>query len=153
MKKSSAFTLIELLVVLATVSILISITIPRFHGMRDEGNIAKAKTELRTIQDAVEAYALHNARTYPEFLSQLTLVKPTLLPRVPDDPYGTISGCQNQKRPYRYVRGGNANNLYVIYSMGPGRNGLASIDASDNVSEINAESCIYVSNIHDDTKP
>ena len=42
-RRSSGFTLIELLIVVAVISILISIALPRFKGMQDEGNIAKAK--------------------------------------------------------------------------------------------------------------
>ncbi|UCD15446.1 MAG: prepilin-type N-terminal cleavage/methylation domain-containing protein, partial [Candidatus Omnitrophota bacterium] len=50
------FTLIELLIVIAVISILLSIALPRFRGMQEEGNIAKAKGELRTLQTAVESY-------------------------------------------------------------------------------------------------
>jgi ornithine carbamoyltransferase len=66
MKKG--FTLIEMLIVIAVISILIGIALPRFKGMQDEGNIAKAKGELRTLQTAVESYRIHNTAypaTYP----------------------------------------------------------------------------------------
>ena len=49
------FTLIELLIVIAIISILVGITLPRFRGMQEEGNIAESKAELRTLQTAVES--------------------------------------------------------------------------------------------------
>lgn len=63
MKKG--FTLIELLIVIAVISILIGIALPRFKGMQEEGKIAQAKAELRTLQTAVESYYIHNNNTYP----------------------------------------------------------------------------------------
>src|SRR3989339_339671 len=62
MKKG--FTLIELLIVIAVISILIGIALPRFKGMQDEGNIAKATGELRTLKTAVESYYIHNNSTF-----------------------------------------------------------------------------------------
>ena len=59
------FTIIELLIVIAVISILIGIALPRFRGMQEEGKIAQAKGELRTLQTAVESYYIHNSNTYP----------------------------------------------------------------------------------------
>ena len=58
------FTIIELLIVIAVISILVGIALPRFRGMREEGLIAQAKGELRTIQTALESYFIHN-NAYP----------------------------------------------------------------------------------------
>ena len=41
------FTILELLIVIAVIAILVGIALPRFKGMQDEGNIARAKGELR----------------------------------------------------------------------------------------------------------
>jgi general secretion pathway protein G len=143
----SGFTLIELLIVIAVISILIGIALPRFKGMQEEGNIAKAKGELRTLQTAVESYYIHNNNTYPSSLSALTSQTPNIVSSIPDDPFAA-SGTS-----YSYVRGGTNNRYYVIYSVGPGGNGSATISASDTVSETNGSSCIYVSNAGQDTQP
>lgn len=141
------FTLIELLIVIAVISILISIAIPRFKGMQDEGNIAKGKGELRTLQTAVESFYIHNNNAYPVALADVAAatVKPKIVNEIPTDPFGTAA--------YGYVRGGTNNKFYVIYSVGPDGNGSATIGLSDAVTETNGDSCIYVSNAGTDTKP
>ena len=144
MFRRKGFTLIELLIVIAVITILLGITLPRFKGMQDEGNIAKAKGELRTLQTAVESYYIHNNNAYPSALSTLTSQTPLIVNSIPNDPFG--SGA------YGYSRGGTNNKFYVIYSVGPGGNGSASI-SSDAVSETNGSSCIYVSNAGQDTTP
>lgn len=145
------FTLIELLVVIAVIAILVGIAIPRFKGMQDEGNIAKAKAELRTLQAAVESYYIHNNNAYPAtgsaaLQTALAAAVPSIINYVPTDPFSS-SGVD-----YGYVLGGTNNKFYVIYSAGPGGNGSAVI-TSDAVVETNGSSCIYTSNAGQDTQP
>ena len=144
MKK--AFTLIELLIVIAVISILIGIALPRFKGMQDEGNIAKSKGELRTLQSALESYYIHNSNAYPAALSSLTSAVPNLVSSIPADPFSTTSAS------YGYVRGGTNNKFFVVYSVGPSANGSATITL-DAVAETNGSSCIYASNAGQDSQP
>ena len=151
MLKKKGFTLIELLIVIAVISILIGIALPRFKGMQDEGNIAKAKGELRTLQTAVESYYIHNSNAYPAtgaaaLQTALASAVPSIINFVPTDPFSS-SGAD-----YAYVMGGTNSKFYIIYSAGPDGNGSASIVA-DAVSETNSSSCIYVSNMSTDTQP
>lgn len=149
MKKG--FTLIELLIVIAVISILIGISLPRFKGMQDEGNIAKAKGELRTLQTAVESYYIHHSNAYPATTSAalqtaLSTATPNIIDHVPTDPFsGTAAD-------YEYVLGGTNDKYYVIYSAGTGGNGSAVI-TNNTVVETNGSSCIYVSNAGRDTQP
>ena len=145
MKKG--FTLIELLIVIMVISILIGIALPRFRGMREEGLIAQAKGELRTLQTAVESYYIHNNNTYPTtFPDDIEGASPDIIgPTAPTDPF-------DPGNDYGYVRGGTNNQYYVIYSVGADGNGSATI-AVDVVSEANGDSCIYVSNTGRDTTP
>jgi len=148
-KMKRGFTLIELLIVIAVIAILIGIALPRFKGMQDEGNIAKAKGELRTLQTAVESYYIHNNNTYPATTSAaletaLGSAAPSIIDNVPTDPFDTDD--------YEYVMGGTNSKFYIIYSAGPGGNGSALI-TSDAVVETNGSSCIYVSNMSEDTQP
>ncbi len=148
--KTQGFTLIELLIVLAVIGILISIALPRFRGMQDEGNIAKAKGELRTLQTAIESFYIHNNQTYPANLTVLTTQNPRVITTVPTDPFSTTSVV------YGYVRGGTNNKYFVTFSVGPGQNGSATIGTGaqlDQVVETNGQSCIYVSNASVDTAP
>lgn len=145
MKKG--FTLIELLIVIAVISILIGIALPRFKGMQEEGNIAKAKGELRTLQTAVESYYIHNSNAYPgTFPGDIEDAVPDIIgPDAPTDPF-------NIGNDYGYTTGGTNDEYYVIYSVGPGVGGSATITAGE-VAETVGDSCIYVSNLGRDTKP
>lgn len=146
MKK--AFTVIELLIVIAVITILIGIVLPRFKGMQDEGNIVKAKGELRTLQTAVESYYIHNNKTYPAALTDLTTATPAIIgTTVPDDPFATAGTS------YVYTRGGTGNHYYIIYSIGTAANGSAVISLTNTVTETNGSSCIYVSNMSQDAQP
>lgn len=149
MKKG--FTIIELLVVIAVIAILVGIALPRFKGMQDEGNIAKAKAELRTLQSAIESYYIHNNNAYPATGSSalqtaLASAMPSIITYVPTDPFSSTGA------DYGYVLGGTNNKYYVVYSAGPGGNGSATI-TSNAVVETNGSSCIYVSNAGQDTQP
>ncbi len=139
------FTLIELLIVVAVISILISIALPRFKGMQDEGNIAKAKGDLRTLQTALESYYIHNSNAYPTALSTLTSATPNVVLVLPTDSF-------NNAASYGFVRGGTNNKFYVVFSVGPAGTGSATI-TSDAVVETVGSSCIYVSNAGQDTTP
>jgi general secretion pathway protein G len=143
----SGFTLIELLIVIAVIAILIGLALPRFKGMQDEGNIAKSKGELRTLQTAVESYYIHNTQTYPSALTALTSAAPTIVTAIPNDPFNASSTA------YTYTRGGTNNKYYIIYSVGPDGNGSAVISTTNTVTETNGSTCIYVSNMSLDTAP
>jgi len=136
MKKG--FTLIELIIVIAVISILIGIALPRFRGMQDAGYVAQAKGELRTLQTAVESYYIHNNETLPTtFPDDLEGDTPNVIgTTAPTDPF-------NSGNDYGWNTSGK---YYVIYSAGPDGNGSATIDANGVVTEVNGNSCIYVSN-------
>ncbi|MCX5698454.1 MAG: type II secretion system protein [Candidatus Omnitrophica bacterium] len=145
------FTIIELLIVIAVISILVGIALPRFKGMRDEGNIAKAKGELRTLQTAIESYRIHNG-AYPAAAGwQTTLLsaKPQIISAAMVDPFGLASA--------QYVlvlSNDTTGHFYAIYSVGPVAG--ASVTAVDDITGVATESaptCIYVSNGTPDTTP
>ena len=106
------FTIIELLIVISVIAILVGIALPRFKGMQDEANIAKAQGDLRTLQTGVESYYIHNNSSYPTVLTALTAN--TTVPNIigntlPTDPFATNGN-------YTYtVASGN----YTISSPGP----------------------------------
>lgn len=131
------FTIIELLIVIMVIGILVSIALPRFRGMQDEGNIAKAKGELRTLQVAVESYYIHNNNTLPATLSALTSAVPNIIgTTLPTDPFTSGSN-------YGYATSGS---YFVAYSVGPSASGSASVSSAGVVTETGGTSCIYATN-------
>jgi len=136
LRSRKGFTILELLIVIAVIAILVGIALPKFKGMRDEGSIAKAKGELRTLQTAVESYNIHNGAYPANIGAALTGATPQIIATAPTDPF---SGAA-----YGYVL---AAPYYVIYSAGPGSAaGTATVTALGAVTETNGASCIYVTN-------
>jgi len=62
MKNEKGFTLIELLVVIAIIGILAAIAIPQFAEYRKRGFDSRAKSDLRNVATAEEAYFVDNER-------------------------------------------------------------------------------------------
>jgi hypothetical protein len=88
------------------------------------------------LQTAVESYYMHNSNKLPANLSALTTATPQLVPSVlPNDPFSGSSYGYNKKSPY-----------FVVYSVGTGGNGSATVDANGAINESNGSSCIYMTN-------
>lgn len=144
MFSKKSFTIIELLIVIAVIAILVGIALPRFRGMQEEGKIAQAKGELRTLQTAVESYYIHNSNTYPAtgaaWQTALTDATPNIIGAALADPFNGIT-------QYGYATdGASPVKYYVIYSVGAGGNGSAAVSSAGVVTETNSSSCIYVTN-------
>ncbi len=56
-RHSGGFTLLEIIVNIAIIAILVAIAIPAYTSFKDKANTAKAKSDLRAIQNAVELLA------------------------------------------------------------------------------------------------
>jgi type IV pilus assembly protein PilA len=73
------FTLIELLVVILIIGILAAIAIPAFLNQRGKAYDAAAKSQVKTMQTAIETYATDNNGDYTgATLAKLQSVEPTL---------------------------------------------------------------------------
>jgi prepilin-type N-terminal cleavage/methylation domain-containing protein len=139
MLRRKGFTILELLIVISVIAILVGIALPRFKGMQDEGNIAKAKGELRTLQTAVESYVIHNSNTLPASLDNLIGAVPSIVgTTLPKDPF--VSGGAAD---YVFVQ---AAPYYAIYSVGPGGDGACTAPDADTGATTASGSCIYVTN-------
>lgn len=136
MKK--AFTLIELLIVLAVIAILVGIALPRFRGMQQEGKIAKAAGEMRSLATAVESYYIHNNQQYPSqtgastvstsWQSLITAAHPQIINSALMDPF-------KSSQQYSYASSGSSNSkYYIIFSVGPdGTADIAGITAGGGI--------------------
>jgi len=132
-KMKRAFTLIELMIVMAVMAILVGIALPRFKGMREEANIAKAEGELRTLKTAIESYAMHHSNAYPassttpytSYLDASAAPGPQLIASVLYDPFAAA----NTEYYYILGSGSGGSDYYAICSKGP--DGTADVTATE----------------------
>ncbi|MDP8245410.1 MAG: prepilin-type N-terminal cleavage/methylation domain-containing protein [Candidatus Hinthialibacter antarcticus] len=59
--RRSGFTLIELLIVVAIIGILAAIAVPNFMNAQVRAKVARAQSEMRSIQSALEAFYIDNS--------------------------------------------------------------------------------------------
>ncbi len=77
--EEGGFTLIELLVVILIIGILAAIAIPAFLSQKGKANDAAAKTQVGTLQTAMETYSTENSGSYEGAeLKKLKAIEPTL---------------------------------------------------------------------------
>jgi len=81
-RKQAGFTLIELLVVISIIGVLSLLTVSNLNNTRRKARDAERKTELKTIQTALESYYGDNNQ-YP---ATLALLITAYLPSQPNDP-------------------------------------------------------------------
>lgn len=118
--KNSGFTLIEVMVVVVILGILAALIVPNIINRPQQARITKAKTDILSIQNALDLYKLDNG-AYPttEQGLQALVTRPTTDPippswnasgylqSLPMDPWGV---------PYQYA---NDNDKVTIFSYGP----------------------------------
>lgn len=121
----TGFTLIELMVVVVILGILAAVVVPQVMERPEQARITAARSDIRSIQQALDMYKLDNHR-YPTTDQGLEALveEPTTGPeapnwtgyldRVPNDPWGNR---------YRYLNPGKHGEV-DIFSLGPdGRKG------------------------------
>ena len=64
MKSKSGFTLVELVIVVAVISILTVIAVVSYGSMSSKADFAKAQTDIRSIQKAIDVYKIRTG-AYP----------------------------------------------------------------------------------------
>ena len=120
-RSEEGFTLVELMVVIVILGLLATIVAVNVIPAGDQAAVQKAKTDIATLEQAVEMYRLDNM-TYPSTTDGLqALVAPPAglaqpmryrqggyVKRLPDDPWG---------RPYLYSSPG-AHGAFDIWSLG-----------------------------------
>jgi len=123
------FTVIELLIVMAIMAILYTIAAFYITGLQNEARTAKANGDLKVLQLALNTYQKNKGECPAEENYQATLIlsSPRILEGNLKDPYG-----ETPSTLYRYDVSDNGR-FYVAYSVGPNRNGFASVGDEGNV--------------------
>ena len=116
------FTLTELMVVIFIIGLLATVVMINFLPAQDKALVTKAKTDIATLESALEQYRLDNL-TYPastDGLNALVTAPPALaqperyrrggyIKKLPQDPWG---------RPYNYQAPGADGKAFDVWSMG-----------------------------------
>jgi type II secretion system protein G len=104
---TKAFTLIELLIVVAIIAILAAIAVPNFLEAQTRSKVSRAKSDMRSINTAIEAYRV-DTNAYPvadlslrfgglnshRFYCLTTPI--SYITSVPQDPFISGKGALNQ---------------------------------------------------------
>ena len=129
----SGVTLIEMMVVLVIIAVVAAMIVPNVIGRPDEARVTVARTDIRSIANALELYRLDN-RTYPttsqglEALARRPVAPPEpvswpeggYLPAVPVDPWGAA---------YAYRSPGDSGPFDLVSLGADGRPGGEGVDA------------------------
>lgn len=117
------FTLLEIMVVIVILGLLASLTIPRLMGSKEKADVQKARSDIATLENALDMYKLDNHR-YPttaqglEALVSAPVSEPLpknyraegYIRRLPQDPWGN---------DYQLLNPGE-HGVIDVFSFGPG---------------------------------
>jgi len=129
--RQTGFSLLELMVVVVILSILALVIVPRVIDRPDQARITRVKSDLATLQNAVNLYKLDNFRfpTTEQGLDAL-VTRPVSEPapqnwskyidRLPNDPWG---------KPYMYLSPGVHGDVDIFSFGADGVQGGTGMDA------------------------
>ncbi len=129
----AGFTLIELMVVIVIIGLLATVVVINVLPNQDIANVTKARTDISTLEQALDLYKLDN-RTYPSVdqglealmtrpdgLAQPERYRPNgYIRRLPSDPWGN---------PYQYAIPGEHGEIDIFSLGADGRLGGEGLNA------------------------
>ncbi|RJP32627.1 MAG: prepilin-type N-terminal cleavage/methylation domain-containing protein [Candidatus Omnitrophota bacterium] len=151
MMKLKGFTLIELLIVVAIIGILAAIAVPNFLNAQVRAKVARAESEIRSLQNSLESFFIDNNSYPPMDTDRIRMRRQyrdvsaagdaviniahiaigttgdrriyltTPVAYISSVPYDPFRGDGNE---YGYGYGSNGQSYYIMTSWGPdGQNG------------------------------
>jgi general secretion pathway protein G len=93
-RSEEGFTLIELMIVIVILGVLAGIVIFAVGGITDNGNVAACKSDVKTLEVAIEAYKAkaENGGNYPPNLEPTLTTDPNKFLRPQTDLVGNVLG-------------------------------------------------------------
>jgi general secretion pathway protein G len=124
MKSNGGFTLIELILVMIIISILAGAVTLNVAGRTTEARVARAKSDLKVYETAIDMFLLDNDDNYPQALNNLVQPK-KYVRQIKKDPWGN---------DYVYSFPGRRGQDYDLYSKG--KDGQAGTEDDVNLYDI-----------------
>lgn len=125
MKNKRGFTLIEIMVVVIILGLLAGLVLPKFMGSEEEAKIKTTGVQIRSLENALDGFKLHNG-FYPTTDQGLeALIKKPETGRIPNkwQEGGYLKPARIPKDPwggdYHYFSPGSEGREYEIISYGP----------------------------------
>lgn len=106
--REAGFTLIEIMVVVLILGLLAALVTQKIMTAGDRGMVGAAKTQIKTLEAAVQTFRLDNGR-YPSASEGLAVLKPpppTDLPRYDPEGYMDRIPVDPWNNPYAYRSNG-----------------------------------------------
>jgi general secretion pathway protein G len=122
------FTLVELIVVCAVLGVLATVAMPAYQDLTNKAIIGKAKTEIRVIEKAINAYAIDRNRL-PDQLSDIGAEANFLDPWKRNYQYYNIGSASGTQYTCYDPVDQDLNDDFDLYSLG--KDGATDHDITD----------------------
>ena len=141
MKNNRSFTLIELLVVIAVLAGMMALLVPNFMAIREKSRDMRRKSDLKSIQKALELYNQNqNPHVYPSLLpapcQQFDASGIVYMQKFPLDPLYSCGVSSN----YYFVT--PVLGEYVLGACLENKNDPDAVDCPANYSSVTNSTCL-----------
>lgn len=116
--RSKGFSLVELVIVMAVIALILSIAIPNFRAMQQEGQMTQVEGQLNTLKTACISYWKNHEMSYPTNIhTDLLGASPKVISSPLKDPWATDATNDT----FGYLIGSDSifGQYFIVYTKGP----------------------------------